>query len=88
MNKLDWDEHALDCFGNLVVIVRWTTGLGSWHHKARLVFSCAPSRPCMKLEISSDGGPKKRYLRIRSAGRMLQILYYKPWHPLRELPAR
>lgn len=88
MNKVEWDEYALDRFGNLVVKVRWTTGRGSWDHDARLVFSRAPSSPCMKLEISSDGGPKKRYRGIRSVGRMLQILYYKPWHPLRQVPGR
>jgi hypothetical protein len=76
LNKLDFDEFVFDRMGNLVVKIHWMTGRGSWHHEARLVFSCAPSGPCMKLEISSDGCPKKRYRWIRSAGRMLQILYY------------
>jgi hypothetical protein len=82
---IDWDEFGTDHMGNLVAKIRWTTGRRDWHHEARLWFSCLP-RDVMKLDISLDDGPKKCYSRIRSAGRMLQILYYEPRHRLRELP--
>ena len=84
MSKLHCYEFGTDRTGNLIVSFAWMTGRRTWSHEARMCFSCPP-RDVMKLEIRTDDGPRKRYRGIRSAGRMLQILYYKPWHPLRDL---
>jgi hypothetical protein len=86
MSRIDCHEFSTDRTGNLIAWFSWTTGRRTWLHEARLCFGCAP-KDVMNLEIRSDDGPTKRYRGIRSAGRMLQILYYEPWHPLRQLPA-
>jgi hypothetical protein len=85
MNRIECHHFGTDSTGNLIVLFDWTTGRRTWLHEARMCFACPP-RDVMKLEICSDNGSRKRYRGIRSAGRMLQILYYKPWHPLRQLP--
>ena len=84
MDRIDCHEFSTDRSGNLIAWFSWTTGRRTWLHEARMCFGCAP-KEVMKLEIRSDDGTRKRYRGIRSAGRMLQILYYKPWHPLRDL---
>ena len=84
MSRICCHHFGTDSTGNLIVLFDWTTGRRYWFHEARMCFSCPP-RDLMKLEIRTDDGPRKRYRGIRSAGRMLQILYYKPWHPLRDL---
>jgi hypothetical protein len=71
----------------LSIFVLWIFKTLIWLHEARMCFGCAP-KEVMKLEIRSDDGTRKRYRGIRSAGRMLQILYYEPWHPMRKVPPR
>jgi hypothetical protein len=83
MSEIDCHEFSTDRTGNLIAWFSWMTGRCTWSHEARLCFACAP-KDVMKLDIRSDDGSRKRYHGIRSAGRMLQILYYEPWHPLRQ----
>lgn len=87
MDRIDCHEFSTDRSGNLIAWFSWTTGRRTWLHEARMCFGCAP-KEVMKLEIRSDDGTRKRYRGIRSAGRMLQILYYEPWHPMRKVPPR
>jgi hypothetical protein len=83
MDRIDCHKFTTDSMGNLIAWFSWSTGRSSWSHEARLCFVCAP-KEMMSLDIRTDDGPTKRYRGIRSAGRMLQILYYEPWHPMRQ----